>query len=119
MFNLLNRELTLYRVATVPNDSGGFMESWVEIETLWCRVSQPSASEIAIARSAVGPQQGGADVYPVVYVDYDDTVYRNDELRDTSSGEVFRVESIVYPSAMHFYTRLNCHYRQAQPEPEV
>lgn len=113
---LLNRNVDLYRVQTVPNGYGGFTEQRVFVKDVWIRVSQPSATELVMARTAVGPQQGGAEFRFPVYSDPDELIYRNDELVDNETGQMFRVVAVISPSAHDVYLRMDCEFIQEQPE---
>lgn len=100
----------------VSNGYGGFTEIRALVRDVWVRVSQPSATELVMARTAVGPQQGGADFRFPVYTDPDEQIFRNDELVDSETGEVYKVAAVLRPSAFDFYLRLDCTFTQEEPD---
>ena len=57
--HLLNRELDHYRTTAVRTPTGGLAEERALVGQVWARVPQPSATERIMARTQVGPQQGG------------------------------------------------------------
>lgn len=113
--HLLNRELDHYRVEKTRNPTGGQDETRQPLGTVWVRIAQPSASERAMARTGVGPQQGAAELTPPLYAEPDEDIRRGDELEDPVSGEVFRIVARVVPSVEDAYLRLDVEVTQAEP----
>lgn len=117
--HLLDRELTHYRTTGVRTPSGGLSEARTAVGVVWVRVPQPSSStgpaatERVLARTQVGPQQGGAEMVHPIWVEPDEDIRRGDELADDSTGEVWRVVADVYPSVDGVYLRLDCEKHQA------
>ncbi|QBI56801.1 head-tail adaptor protein [Streptomonospora litoralis] len=115
--HLLDLTLDHYRVETVRTPSGGLSEDRVHLGKVDVRPSQPSAQERALARTAVGPQQGQAELTQPVYVEADEDVRRGDELEDPVTGVVRRVVARLRPSEEDAYLRLDVEVHQ--PEPTV
>lgn len=112
--HLLNREVGLYRYEATRNDTGGLIEERKHLRDIWVRISQPSVTERVLARTGVGPQQGGADTPFPAYTEPDEDVQRNDELEDPATGEVYRVKGLLRPSQDCVYLRMDCTYVQAE-----
>lgn len=110
--HLLNRELQLWRVQSESDGSGGQVDTWVHQDTRARRVSQPGASERLLA------EQAGAALDAQIYGAADDGMRRGDELRDASTGEVWRVTGTVGPSVPGVYRRADCELIQAEGSQE-
>ncbi len=112
--HLLNRELDHYRTTAVRTPTGGLAEERALVGQVWARVPQPSATERIMARTQVGPQQGGAELTQPVYVEPQEDIRRGDELADAATGEVFRVKDAITPSKEGVYLRLDTEVVQAE-----
>lgn len=112
--HLAERVLDHYRPETLRNASGGLDETRVPLGQIEVRASQPSAEERSLARTAVGPQQGQAELEGQFYTEPDEDVARGDELEDPVTGEAWRVVATLAPSRP-VYLRLDV--AAFQPEP--
>ena len=118
--HLLNRELDVYRTTGERTPTGGLATQRTRLGAVWARVPQPSSgtgpagSERALARTGVGPQQGGAELAHPVYTEPDEDIRRGDELTDQATGQVWRVVAAVAPSVEGTYLRLDCEVHQAE-----
>jgi SPP1 family predicted phage head-tail adaptor len=86
----LNRQLEVYRPATVPDGAGGQQTSLVLQGTVRAKVDQPSPTERMVAA-----QTGSKHSHDVFLLPTAD-VRRGDQLR--GDGQTFRVHSVVQPS---------------------
>ena len=116
----LDRELTVYRTTATPNSTGGLVETCAPVGQVWAMVPQPSsatgpaATERALARTGVGPQQGMAEMALPIFVEPDDDVRRSDYLNDSDTDEWWRVTAQVRPSRDGVYLRLDCEIDQPE-----
>lgn len=104
----LNRELAVWRTTRAEDGQGGQDETFGEVATVRAKVNQPTAAERNEA------MRSGVDLTFGIHFLPDADVQRGDELRDAAAGEVFRVESTVYPST-RVYLRAECTRDQYEP----
>lgn len=103
--HLMNETASGTRTTRVPNGSGGWVTQEVSIGTLPCRVSEHSlrSREDALARTQVGPQQGGTQITGFIYFLPGSDVQRNDTW--TARGTKYRVILVSSPSPHDVYLR--------------
>lgn len=112
--HLFIHELSVFRTVRTPDGTGGFVTELTPVGIVKGRVSEQSAMsrELSIARTQVGPQQGGASVVYLIYVPLDSDVQRND-LLVTPYGTL-RVVAMSSPSIQGTYLRLDAEQHQAE-----
>lgn len=93
----LNRPLQVWRPATEPDGAGGQTTTYVRQEDdVTGKVDQPSVNERLLAQQA--QSEHTHNIYLLPGAD----VRRGDELRDGTTGEVWRVMSVVGPSSTRY-----------------
>jgi head-tail adaptor len=93
----LNRPLQVWRPQTAPDGYGGESVTYVrQPDDVHAKVDQPSASERLLA------QQAGTEHTHSIYLLPTADVRRGDELRDASTGQAWRVISVVEPSSTRY-----------------
>lgn len=113
--HLLNRELSVYRTTGVRTPTGGLAEERSLVGQVWARVPQPSSpSEQVLARTGVGPQQGGGEMVHPIWTEPDEDIRRGDELHDPETGQTWRVVVAVRPSVDGVYLRLDVEIVQTE-----
>lgn len=101
----LTRALAVWRTVLADDGQGGQTETSGQVGTVRAKVNEPSAAErIEAARS-------GAELTHTLHLLPDADVRRMDELR--GDGEVFRVQSTVYPST-RAYLKAMCSRDQVE-----
>ncbi|MET8824789.1 head-tail adaptor protein [Streptomyces sp. NPDC004610] len=101
---LLNRRVPLWRAVTVDDGGGGQDVTWVHLDTVRARMSQPTARERQAA------DQAEARLDETWYFAPGTDVRRGDELRP--DGRVVEVFATFEPSEPGTYLRADCTVRQ-------
>jgi hypothetical protein len=105
---LLNASAEVWREQRTPDGMGGFTMARVQVGSVRCRLSQPSATE------RLQGAQLGSTLSHVAYLLPSADVKRGDELR--TPGHVFRVLATFEPSKPGTYLRADCELRQADSQ---
>ncbi len=95
----LNRELAVWRAATVDDGQGGQDETLAQAGTVRAKVNEPSAAE------RVEAMRSGSELKFNIHLFPEADVRRGDELR--GGGEVYKVTSATLPSTP-MYLRATC-----------
>lgn len=109
----LNRTLTVHRPQTSDDGHGGQTTTLVQVGTVRGKVDQPSPTERLMAAQAESRHSHN------IYLSPRTIVRRGDELRGADAlgnAQVFRVESIVYPSTP-VYAKAFVELTQGEGEP--
>jgi hypothetical protein len=108
----LNRQLEVWRPEGTPDGHGGEQITYVrQSDDVRAKVDQPSATDRLLA--AQTSSEHTHDVFLLPAAD----VRRLDELRDTTTGETWRVLAVIGPSTAR-YRKAQSELIQAEGEPD-
>ncbi|MEU9654197.1 head-tail adaptor protein [Streptomyces sp. NPDC048110] len=106
----LNRELEVWRPQSVPDGHGGETTTDVrQPDPVRAKVDQPTPTERLVAAQTTSRHSHTVYLLPTA------DVRRGDELRDASTGERWRVLSVVEPSSTR-YRKAEAELTQGQGE---